>query len=91
MTVEANKSGPVVMTRRAYFEHKGNRMVAIEVSSGAIEIYQVDRSDGIEMFKGYLTDSNIPGSVRAAATFYLYSRAPEFSRQVQLPLFAEAA
>lgn len=91
MQIETTKTGPVVMTRRATFQFDGNSMVAIEVSSGAIEIYQVDPTDGLEMFRGYISDVSIPGRLRANATTALYIFQPEYVRQVQLTLNLDAA
>ncbi len=79
----------VVMVKRAEFYYDNGRFVTIEVSSGAIEIYKVDPVDGIEMFQGYITDLNIPGSLRARATNALYNDSQigvTFSRPVQLDL-----
>lgn len=91
MVLEATKSGPVVMTRRGTFTHRDNSMVAIEVSSGDIEIYQVDPADGIEMFLGYIHDSKICGALRVGATMALYIARPNFVREVQLTLDLAAA
>lgn len=65
----------VVATRQAEFLHDGFSMVAVEISSGQIELYRVD-ADGIEMFYGYLTDPRVSGAARLAACEALYSTRP---------------
>lgn len=72
-------------TRRASFISSGISYLAIEVSSGAIEIYGY-YDDGMEKFLGYLTDLNISGSVRMRATQALYAGGAEIVRSVQLSI-----
>jgi hypothetical protein len=64
----------VKMVRRAEFLQGLNSWVAIEVSSGAVELYAYDFDTGLEMFAGYLTDKAIPGSLRLAACEALYGQ-----------------
>jgi hypothetical protein len=77
----------VQMMKRAAFKFERAQWVAIEVSSGAVELYRVE--EGIEMFKGYIEALSIPGALRIRATKALYARASKaitFSRPRQLEL-----
>lgn len=73
------------ISRRAPFISSGVSYIAIEVTSGAIEIYGF-YSDGAEKFLGYITDLNISGAIRMRATQALYSGGAETIRPVQLSL-----
>jgi hypothetical protein len=58
----------VCAIRRAEFSiDSDTRMVAVEVSDKAIEIYWVDPAGGLEMFQGYVCDGAIPASTRIRA------------------------
>lgn len=82
---------PVVLVKRATFFFKGAAMVAIEVSSGDIEIYRIE-DGGLEIFQGYIDSLNIPGALRMRACNALYSDGSDhvtFSRPLQLELGLE--
>jgi len=81
---------PVRMVKKAKFWYERASWVVIEVSSGAIEIYRVEE-EGIEMFKGYISDLKIPGSLRLRACNALYREEAflECSEMVQLDLGLE--
>lgn len=72
-------------TKRAAFISSGKSLIAVEVSSGQIEIYGY-YDDGMEKFLGYITDLQIPGAVRARATQALYSGSAETFAPIQLTL-----
>jgi hypothetical protein len=51
-------NGPVVLVKRGEFRTlAGDRMVAILVSSGAVELYRIE-DGGLEIFIGYLDRAN---------------------------------
>lgn len=63
-------------------------MVAIEVTSGDIEIYRYDDEvSGLEMFVGYIQDIRIEGTLRMRATAALYGGGAEIIERTQLSLF----
>ena len=74
----------VKLTRRATFVIGLVDFVAIEVSSGAVEIYD-HYDDGMERFVGYVTDANISSVVRRRAFQALYAPGVP-SRTVQLAI-----
>lgn len=74
----------VKLTRRATFVIGLVDFVAIEVSSGAVEIYD-HYDDGMERFVGYVTDVNITSVVRRRAFQALYAPGVQ-SRPVQLAI-----
>lgn len=57
----------VYLVRRAEFSIEDQQLVAIEVSDGKIELYQVDPADGIEMWAGYISNPSIPAAARIGA------------------------
>jgi len=78
----------VKMAKRAEFSWEGMRIVAIEVTSGAVEIYGVEEG-GLEIFKGYIESPRIPGALRLRAAHALYSEgsmAVTYCNAYQLPL-----
>lgn len=74
----------VKLTRRAAFVIGSMDFVAIEVSSGAVEIYD-HYDDGMERFVGYVTDANVTSVVRRRAFQALYAPGVS-SRTVQLAI-----
>jgi hypothetical protein len=79
---------PVRMVKEARFFFEGKMMVAIEVSSGAMELYEVEEG-GLEMFKGYIESPRISGALRLAACHAMYSKgslAVTFACHYQLEL-----
>lgn len=62
----------VQLTRRATFVIGLVDFVAIEVTSGAVEIYD-HYDDGMERFVGYVTDANVSSVVRRRAFQALYA------------------
>ena len=77
------------ISKRIEFISAGLSYVAIEVTSGQIEIYGF-YADGMEKFLGYLTDLCIPGVLRMRATAALYSGGAKTFRKIQLDLAIEA-
>ncbi len=80
----------IKISKRAGFISGSSSYIAIEVTSGAIEIYGF-YSDGAEKFLGYITDLHISGAIRMRATQALYSGGAETLRPVQLSLSADLA
>lgn len=81
----------VQLAKQAYFTFRADKWTAIEVTSGAIELYRIDPADGIEMFQGYIQDLKIPGALRLRATQALYDEgalALTYSAPYQLDLTA---
>lgn len=74
----------VKLTRRATFVIGLIDYVAIEVSSGAVEIYD-HYDDGMERFVGYVTDAKISAVVRRRAFAALYAPGV-VARPVQLAI-----
>lgn len=57
----------VYAIRRAEFAIEDQLLVAVEVSDGKVELYQVDPADGIEMWAGYVSNPSIPAVARIRA------------------------
>jgi hypothetical protein len=65
----------VRISKRAEFSVFSVPLVAVEVTSGAVEIYRDDH--GLEMFVGYVSDARVPAPVRMGAIVALCSKGAE--------------